>query len=356
MNSKKDVQIISHTVNDLKRGSLEHLHDPYNYLKYEHCKRCTFLTNPYHKNDDTLNHVAVVDDKVIGKVDYIRIEQRPGNLEFYWLSDFIVHQDYRDSAAGFKLLISSLSMGKRLAVSGASEVAYKLYKKFKWRDYSLNRYILLLKSENIVNNLLKYKYSIYISSKIINYVIKNVIKIRIKNTKTFGHYEVLTVTKLEADLRRCELSYVDSSEINYYSWLAQSKFSSDPRNSNQLVGVYDVNGKLISFFLMKNRFHERIRESSISNIVISSLAGLRLVSPDACIKDVLFSAVDLAKTRDSDLFEFCPLPGEEQKLNLKIPFLQRGKHKILSNHVRSSENDILESMQFRQLSGDAFFS
>ena len=72
---------------------------------------------------------------------------------------------------------------------------------------------------------------------------------QIKNTKTFGHYEVLTVTKLEADLRRCELSYVDSSEINYYSWLAQSKFSSDPRNSNQLVGVYDVNGKLISFFV-----------------------------------------------------------------------------------------------------------
>lgn len=120
----EDLRLVSYTIGELTEdlAVLGQYRDPYEYVKEISPGLWRDLTtNPSAQAGDLAIILFLDGDAVVGRLGMWASEVAVGGVQSrtYWLSDFVLHEDYRDTGGGGMMLLKAVSHSASLVAAGA---------------------------------------------------------------------------------------------------------------------------------------------------------------------------------------------------------------------------------------------
>jgi len=158
----KDFQLVSHTIEEITEdlAVLRQYQDPYNYLKDISAGLWRDLTtNPSVQAGDLVIILFLDGDAVVGRLGMWASEVAVGGVRSrtYWLSDFVLHEDYRSTGGGGMMLLKAINHSSSLVAAGAIPPAVQeLYVAVGFKELGpLRRYVYFYTPKVIFKTFLR---------------------------------------------------------------------------------------------------------------------------------------------------------------------------------------------------------
>lgn len=161
----KNLGLITYTIGELTEDlrALREFRDPYDYLKDSTSEWWReFTSNPSAQASDLAIILAIDGDAVVGRLGLWAAEVAVGGVKTrtYWLTYFVLHEDYRDTGAGGMMLLKAISHSRCLvAAGGVPSNVQKLYKAAGFKELGpLRRYVYFYSPEVIFRKFLRLRW------------------------------------------------------------------------------------------------------------------------------------------------------------------------------------------------------
>lgn len=318
-------------------------------------KRTAVLTNPLsHDGAEPVQILAVNDGRVVGRMDLIKGEVvKWGEIHpIYWLSGFVVPAQYAGTGAGPFLILYAQSIHHTLGHCGASRLAAPLYQKLRWTDFEMSRWILPLSTRPLYERYVPG----YIPTRPLvnasNYalLLRNTLRRRIFGGRKLG-VESQKVDRMgeELDSKLVAHSLARLSchrSVRWVNWLLENKFSNSPTRTQELHYVYDNNGEIVGYFLIRAQRVSLLSKYNLPGVVLGSLM-------DWCIFDdqyldnasLIYLAICELLKQNLDAIEVCVPEDQDGAYLKKLGFLRLGSLHFM---FRASSKSRLSDRRFHQ--------
>lgn len=261
--------------------------DPGGIARFTREKLRAFRTNPLRGgDDDPAQLVALVGDRVVGRVDVFRGEVTAFGeiVPFLWGSALQVPPPFRTTAAGAMLTLRMSSLGLSVGGCGFSRAALPIYQGLRWTPFEMPRWILLRRSRAVFEKLLgpapqplrrPAARGLALGADPVLAAVRTLRGFGLRPRAGLVAREAATLP-LELDdalaSRRAPIFAHRSSR--QLTWLAGSTFGHEPvvgPTQRHLFVVEDDGGAVVAYFLVKVRFHEEASQQGFRDVLLGSL-------------------------------------------------------------------------------------
>ena len=292
------------------------------------------------------------------------LEER--DIDILWFSHLYVSEQFRKTLMGLTLTLKTQNMFSVVSVCGAGHKALPIFQKLGWLDLCMPRMMLIRRSKPIVQR--------FLGTGAIGKIGSVGADMGLAALRGLSQVpRLLTVRKL--DCRHMDKFPPANDHLfprhkgricfhrsaNWVNWLLQNNFTTDPRNRQDLFGLFTTNDNMVGYFLTKVRFHQTATEREFKNILLGSLSDWAIFDTDA----LRFPQIALLATRELlkmkiDAVEVC-LPDATHISTLKrMGFANVGQmhvnlHADKTSPLSISVNQDPQKWVVRPAEGDYFF-
>jgi len=274
------------------------------------------LSNPLNQSDDEpMQLLGVVEDKIVGNVDLIpgKILLKNGeSRKFLWVARFGVHESARSSLLGLKLIKQTQALSEIVAVCGVSQQALPVYKSFRWTHFELPRFILLRRSGSVLSRGLKSETLGRILSTVVDPMLGRYTRWLLRETNRDLH--VLMSTTKDASVSKALAFGLQETRtvctfaprtVDGLHWRLMSAEVQDPRDANLLITAMHGNAA-VGYVLLKLRFHPVASVRGFKNVFLATLLDWMVLRPEQIdFKTIVKIACREALVQGADAVEIC---------------------------------------------------
>jgi len=330
--------------------------DPHGIAHTGDDKRRALLANPLSTSpDDPAQLLGTKGDTVVARLDLVpgEVSVDGAPAKALWTSQLYVHPEHRGSLLAISLVMKMQRLSPTCMVCSVSQAAVPFFRKMKWVDFELPRYVHLLRSRSVVERYLgkgpwqrAAARALDLGLRVHGRAVTATTAIRARSL------EDVETPRTSKDLAPRLAEAIPGAACHrsaaWADWLLGHTFQEDPRLVRELHEVRDRSGALAGYFLIKARFFEIASARALKNIVIGSVMDWRTFDPERLDEAtlVLLAARALARRR-VDAIEICAADAATGRTLRQRGFAPAG---VLHVMFRASAKSPLADPRFRRLS------
>lgn len=314
---------------DLLSGRVFDWDDPDHIAELPPEKRRAWLDNPLRRDDqDPVQIIGTAGGRVIGKLDLLTGEAAiDGRREpMLWTSELYVQEEFRKTLMGVSLILKMQSFRQTLGACGVSKMALPLFEKLKWRDFPMRRYLALRRSRSVVEQRLGTGWKAKIATVLVDAGLllhRGAIAVCARlgtlglECRPLDCNDPASAAELDAAFDAWQPPARFHRSARWVQWVLQNSLNDNPRNHRAAFGVRGPDGKLIAYFLIRDRFYETATHRGFKNLALGSLIDWAVFDPArVSLKQILLLAMQALARRGVDAIEIC-LPDEPGSPHLR---------------------------------------
>jgi GNAT superfamily N-acetyltransferase len=236
-------------------------------------------TNPLSRDPgEPAQLLGTYGNRVVGRMDVF-----PGALTVdgeevpcLHASGLFVSPGYRHLGMGAMLLLRAQQLHHTVVACGISQQALPLYRKLRWRDVPMERYVFVRRSRSVLERYAPARAIAVLGAPPVD--------------AALWAYRQLVRAPLALRLRGLSCDRVDrvppevedllaagDERVGFHrsaawaNWILENSFERDPRERRGAYLVRDRRGELVGYFLLTARFHERASSRRLPNLLLGSL-------------------------------------------------------------------------------------
>lgn len=323
-------------------------------------RRQAMLDNPLSRSDeDPVQLLAVLDNRVIGRIDIYwgEIVAQGKTYPIAWGSSLNVSPSFRQGGAGLLLILKLQSLARIAGVCGVAEMACELYRRLRWVEHAMPRYVFLRRSRSVVEH--------FTGRGLVSRILTPVV-----NAGLDAYGGLLALRYGRSDL---ESAAIDASAVHQNSigsavvearrdagvlrWMLEASFdNSNP--AEKFLAAVRARGRTLGHYLAKLRHYDVASHRGFRDLRLGSLQDWAIYHPqDLTFRDLVLRASRHLFEHGADAVEFCaPSPAEAHTLK-SLGFVRAGQlHLFLHIRDRAPELHDRARWRLRPCEGDNFFS
>lgn len=320
-------------------------------------------TNPMSIGDDEpVQILGTSDGRVIGRMNIIagRVCVAGHVVPILWGSGFTVSPEHRNSGVGAMILLAMHGLPVTVAVIGPSQLAIPLYRKLRWVELVVPRYVLPRRARPIAEAYLRNRRLREIADSVGDAVLRPTAKLiatvtALRTRGLFVERVGQMPQSLDVDLRNLERRAYCPRSAAWVDWIISAR-SGDPG----LWLVRERCGQVVGYFVVSHRHHESAGGGRWKDVVMGSVKDWMTFDADAVTDAqlVALAIVELIK-RDVDAIDVCVAdPGVGYSLRL-CGMVRMGDMHVMFRPVRGTplaeaEYRDVRAWRLRPADGDYF--
>ncbi len=297
------------------------LDDPDGIVPFSEEKLAAFRGNPLRGgDDDPAQLLAVVGERVVGRVDVFRGEVTAwGNpVRILWGSALHVVPEFRTTGAGAMLVARMSSLGVPVGGCGFSQAAIPVYRALRWTSFELPRWILLRHSRPVVERVLSgvvgpgARTGARALAAAVDPALAAYAALRRRGACVRDGLVVREVEQLPTELD--EQLGADGAPIATHrssgqlQWLIRASFGARGKGEpkRRLFLVNGESGAVAAYFVVKCARYERASRHGFRDLSLGSLQDWFIFDRSAVdMQSIVFLAADVLSRANVDAFEVC---------------------------------------------------
>ncbi len=292
-------------------------------------KRRAWVSNPLLiGDDDPVQIIGTVGRRVIGRLDLLAGEAwfKGQRIPMLWTSDLFVQEEFRKTMMGVSLVLKMQALHKQIGACGVSRMALPLFEKLGWRDFPMQRYLAVRHSRSVVQARLGAgaKARIVICGLDAGLFLHQGFLRLAAKLRTLGlHCQPLNLNDpmMVAELDAAFCALPDTPRFHrsakWVRWVVEQSLSTDPRNHRVAFAITASDGRLVGYFLIRDRFFETATHRGFKNLTLGSLIDWSVFDPARVrLEQIILLANRALAQRGVDAVEIC-LPDEPDRPNLR---------------------------------------
>lgn len=333
-------------------------------------KRQTLLDNPMVTDDQSpVQLLGVRGGEVIGRLDLLhgRIRVDGEEVPIAWGSEWYVPAEHRSSLVGVSLILKQSQIAPNIGANGISQVAVEVYKKLKWIDLPMPRWILLRRSRSVVERYAGKGPHSTIAAVLIDIGLwfhKGLLKLLWGGLARRWKQE--RVDRFPADLEPLLAKAQDPAPVSchrsasWLNWLMSHSFKTDSRNANLMHLVRASDGRCVGYTVSKVRFFNVATHRGFKDVLLGAVQEFAAFDPAITEAELVKLAVLALDRHGVDAIEVCLDDAQIGQSLKKIGFMRVGSMHMMfkgSNKSPLSRPELCQpsSWRTRPIDGDNFF-
>lgn len=337
------------TYNDIVKSGYHIEDDYYGIAAYLTQTRInTFLHNPNLEDyEKCVQYLSLVDGVVVGRVMCFDTKLKIGDQIVSALSGSAleVYKDFRHLAVGVDLMMyPMLSKDNQFVIfSGISEMALPLYKKLKYIVFEFERMMLLKNAKCIVESKGVKGLTLVLLSGMINVLIRLFnMYTKWKSSSLLNNFEIRCETLVPDWVNDMILNdghkYMEVHDRAWLQWNLDYNFKGHKFDKQSFYSIHR-NGKVVGFFMTKERFKEEAG-GMLKNVLIGSIVEWGTLDNDVLSEADINRIATTTFTNSVDIVEFATTDPKVVKKMRQSGYLSHGFAHIVFKDKTKELKDI----------------
>lgn len=323
------------------------------------------VTNPLSRGDDEpVAIVAMLGGTQIGSVGLISgevsIQGRP--VPVVWGSELSVAEEYRHTGAGMMLILRMQSVHHTTAALGPSPIIREIYRKLRWVELPMKRYVLLRHARPVVRRYLRGD----VSARAVCSIADVMLRIHTALVASWAnvrrralHAERQDSMSPGFDERLSRVSEPVSCHRSsrWVNWL----MNYTGPGVQQLFYVRDLRGHEVGYFMITTRFREQVEHGGLRDVTIGTVQDWMVFDSKKTdeFQLILFAIRELIAL-DVDILQVCIADERIGKSLRWLGLVQMGELQLVfkaspKSPLADKAWQVAENWRLRPADGDYFF-